>query len=155
MVITFEPHGISFDQILHTQVNIPLPLACKTTFYDGRGFAEHQSSLLWSVSENHHISWTVWDTWIKCAYLFILILSSHWYYPGIQFRLPCTPQDNFSCVPNCSLGPPGWETKVSSKKNLVWAMWNCMVSMPTHSEFEKGGLPIKLLISQLLLILDY
>ena len=39
------------------------------------------------------------------------------------------------------------------KKILVWAM--CMVSMPTHSEFEKGGLPIKLLISQLLLILDY
>ena len=37
-------------------------------------------------------------------------------YPGIQFRLPCTPQDNFSWVPNCSLGPPGWETKVSSKK---------------------------------------
>ena len=27
-----------------------------------------------------------------------------------------TPQDNFSWVPNCSLGPPGWETKVSSKK---------------------------------------
>ena len=23
------------------------------------------------------------------------------------------PQDNFSWVPNCSLGPPGWETKVS------------------------------------------
>ena len=41
------------------------------------------------------------------------------------------------------------------KKNLVWAMCNCMVSMPTHSEFEKRGLPIKLLISQLLLILDY
>ena len=46
-------------------------------------------------------------------------------YPGIQFRLPCTPpppppppQDNFSWVPNCSLGPPGWETKVSSKK--IW-----------------------------------
>ena len=37
------------------------------------------------------------------------------YYPGIQFRLPCTPQDNFSWVPNCLLGPPGWETKVSSK----------------------------------------
>ena len=42
-------------------------------------------------------------------------------YPGIQFRLPCTPQDNFSWVPNCSLGPPGCETKVSSK-NLDWAM---------------------------------
>ena len=41
-----------------------------------------------------------------------------WWYPGIQFRLPCTPppQDNFSWVPNCSLGPPGWETKVSSKQ---------------------------------------
>ena len=42
-------------------------------------------------------------------------------YPGIQFRLPCTPPppppppDNFSWVPNCSLGPPGWETKVSLK----------------------------------------
>ena len=37
-------------------------------------------------------------------------------YPGSQIRLPCTPQDNFSWVPNCSLGPPGCETKVSSKK---------------------------------------
>ena len=41
------------------------------------------------------------------------------------------------------------------KKNLVWAMWNRMVSMATHIEFEKGGLPTKLLISQLLLILDF
>ena len=28
-------------------------------------------------------------------------------------------------------------------------------AMEAHSEFEKGGLPTKLLISQLLLILDY
>ena len=44
------------------------------------------------------------------------------------------------------------------KKIYVWAMCNCMVSMATHSKFEKGGgggLPTKLLISQLLLILDY
>ena len=41
------------------------------------------------------------------------------------------------------------------KKKLVWAMCNCMVSMATHNEFEKEGLPTKLLISQLLLILDY
>ena len=41
------------------------------------------------------------------------------------------------------------------KKILVLAMRNCMVSMATLSEFEKGGLPTKLLISQLLLILDY
>ena len=37
MFITFEPHGISFDQILHTHVNIPLPLACKTTFLMDEG----------------------------------------------------------------------------------------------------------------------
>ena len=55
-------------------------------------------------------------------------------YPGIQFRLPSPPpQDNFSWVPNCSLGNEG-----VLKKNLVWAMSNCMVSMPTNSEFEKG-----------------
>ena len=41
------------------------------------------------------------------------------------------------------------------KKKLVWAMRKCMVSMTTHSQFEKGGLPTKLLIPQLLLILDY
>ena len=40
-------------------------------------------------------------------------------------------------------------------KILVWAMWKCMVSMPTHSGFENGGMPTKVLISQLLLILDY
>ena len=31
----------------------------------------------------------------------------------------------------------------------------CLVSMATHSEFENGGMPTKVLISQLLLILDY
>ena len=31
---------------------------------------------------------------------------------------PPPAQENFSWVPNCSLGPPGWETKVSSKK--IW-----------------------------------
>ena len=36
-------------------------------------------------------------------------------YPGIQLRLPCIPQDNFEWVQKCSLGPPGCETKVSSK----------------------------------------
>ena len=50
--------------------------------------------------------------------------------------------------------PLDWNRRCPQKK-LVWAMWNCMVSMATHSEFEKGGLPTKLLISQLLLILDY
>ena len=30
------------------------------------------------------------------------------------------------------------------KKILVWAMCNCMVSMATHSEFEKGGSAYKI-----------
>ena len=42
--------------------------------------------------------------------------------PASNLGYLASPQDNFSWVPNCSLGPPGWETKVSSKKNLVWAM---------------------------------
>ena len=57
-------------------------------------------------------------------------------YPGIQFRLPCTPfQDNFSWVPNCSLGPPGWETKVSSKKvwfglcEIAWFLWQPIANL--------------------------
>ena len=40
-------------------------------------------------------------------------------------------------------------------KMLVWAMSKCMVSMATHSGFENGGIPAKVLISQLLLLLDY
>ena len=57
-------------------------------------------------------------------------------YPGIQFRLPCTPpQDNFSWVPNYSLGPPGWETKVSSKKfwfglcEIAWFLWQPIANL--------------------------
>ena len=42
-------------------------------------------------------------------------------YPGIQLRLPCTPGQFFMGA-NCSLRPPECETKVSSKKKLVWAM---------------------------------
>ena len=37
------------------------------------------------------------------------------HYPGIQFRVPCTLQDNFSWVPTCSLGPPECETELSEK----------------------------------------
>ena len=37
---------------------------------------------------------------------------------NLGYLAPPPPQDNFSWVPNCSLGPPGWETKVSSKK--IW-----------------------------------
>ena len=40
-------------------------------------------------------------------------------------------------------------------KKSVLAMLKCMVSMAAHSGFENGGMPTKVLISQLLLILDY
>ena len=53
------------------------------------------------------------------------------------------------------IGTPWMRNDCVHKKKLVWAMCNCMVSMATHNEFEKEGLPTKLLISQLLLILDY
>ena len=33
--------------------------------------------------------------------------------PASNLGYLAPPQDNFSWVPNCSLGPPGWETKVS------------------------------------------
>ena len=41
---------------------------------------------------------------------------SNAYTPASNLGYLAPPQDNFSWVPNCSLGPPGWETKVSSKK---------------------------------------
>ena len=53
------------------------------------------------------------------------------------------------------IGTPWMRNEGVLKKHLVLAMCNCMVSMATQSEFEKGGLATKLLISQLLLILDY
>ena len=59
-------------------------------------------------------------------------------YPGIQLKLPCTPQDNFSWVPNCSLGPLNAK-RMCPKKNwygLCEIAWP--VSMATHSEFEMG-----------------
>ena len=83
----------------------------------------------------------------------------------IEFRKSNTPASNlgylapppgqFFIGAKLFIGTPWMGNEGVLKKILVWAMWNCMVSMPTHSEFEKGGLPIKLLISQLLLILDY
>ena len=47
------------------------------------------------------------------------------------------------------------QNKVVKKINKpVWAMRKCMVSMATHYNYKNGGVPTKLLISQLLLILD-
>ena len=64
------------------------------------------------------------------------------WYPGIRFRLPCTPQDNFSWVPNCSLGPPGWETKVSSNKfwfglcEIAWFLCQPIANLRRGSAYK-------------------
>ena len=42
---------------------------------------------------------------------------------------------------------------VVKKNNMGYV--ESMVSMTAHSRFENGGMPTKVLISQLLLILDY
>ena len=42
------------------------------------------------------------------------------------------PQDNFSLMPNCSLGPPEYETKNVLKNKVIWAMSKCMVKMAAH-----------------------
>ena len=74
------------------------------------------------------------------------------YYPGIQFRLPCTPPENFFMCTKMFIGTPWMGNEGVLKKILVWTMWNCMVSMPTHSEFEIGGLPIEFLSFFLLIL---
>ena len=59
-----------------------------------------------------------------------------------------------SWVPNRSLGP--LKAKQSCPQNHFGMDYvKCMISMATHSGYENGGMPTKLLISQLFLILDY
>ena len=75
--------------------------------------------------------------------------------PASNLGYLAPPPGQFFMGAKLFIGTPWMGNEGVLKKILVWAMWNCMVSMPTHSGFEKGGLPINLLISQLLLILDY
>ena len=44
-----------------------------------RRFAEHQSSMLWSFSENTHNSRTTWYIWIRFCILICFILPSLWH----------------------------------------------------------------------------
>ena len=84
---------------------------------------------------------------------YIWLLHSFQIYPGIQYRLPCTPSTIFH---GCQI--VHWyhqNVKGRFLKKLTWALWKCMVSMATHSRFENGGMPTKVLKSQLLLIFDY
>ena len=89
------------------------------------------------------------EAWSQASYVVI------GYTPASNLGYLAPPPGQFFMGTKLFIGTPWMGNEGVLKKNLVWAMWNCMVSMPTHSEFVKGGLPIKLLISQLLLILDY
>ena len=50
---------------IRTHGNIAQPLTCVPSFFDGRGFAEHQTGRSWWVSENVHNCWTRWYIWIN------------------------------------------------------------------------------------------
>ena len=65
------------------------------------------------------------------------------------------PQGQFFMVAKLFIGTAWMQNEVVLTKTFVWAMWKCMLSMATHSGFENGGMPTKVLISQLSLILDY
>ena len=65
-----------FDYILHTNARQHcLTFGMCNSLFDGRGFAEHDFSRLWSVSENAHNSRTAWYIWIKfCILIYLKIL---------------------------------------------------------------------------------
>ena len=60
---------------------------------------------------------------------------SQTYTPASNLGYLASPQDNFSWVPNCLLGPPGWETKVFSKKfwfglcEIAWFLWQPIANL--------------------------
>ena len=76
MFITLEPHDIFYtyacQQCLTTDTH--------KSIFDGRELAEHQFGRSWSVSENMRIPLESHGIFgYNFAYLFILILSNHWY----------------------------------------------------------------------------
>ena len=76
------------------------------------------------------------------------------YYPGIQFRLPCTPRTIFHGCQIVHWDPLNAKRRCPQKKfwfglcEIAWFLLQPRANL-------RRGLPNKLLISQLLLILDY
>ena len=77
--------------------------------------------------------------WSDCMYAQagLSLCWSH-IYPGIQFRIPCNPLGQFCMGDKLFIGTP-WMRNECVPKTLVLAMWKCMVTMATHSEFENGA----------------
>ena len=57
------------------------------------------------------------------------------FFPASNLGYHAAPKDNFSWVPNCSLGPPECETKVSSKEfwfglcEIAWFLWQPIANL--------------------------
>ena len=66
MLITHEPRGISN---LHTYAALSITTGSYNSFFDGRGFVEHQSGQSWSVSEKADDYLTTWYVYIKYCIL--------------------------------------------------------------------------------------
>ena len=57
MLMTLDPHMVYFDHNLQScTCQHSLTTGMQKHLFGGRGFAKHQSSLLWSISKNTHKS---------------------------------------------------------------------------------------------------
>ena len=73
--------------------------------------------------------------------------------PRHPIEVTMHPQDNFSWVPNCSLGPPECETKFTSKHfGMDYVKMHGFHGNP-YMIFENGVRPTNSIISRVLLIL--
>ena len=113
---------LNLANIRHKVVNPIIPFSVQIYLKSKKG-AQDMYNLLNKTTDipAGKISWTKKyifeeDEWGK--YFLTHLKSPKTVTPASNLGYLASPQDNFSWVPNCSLGPPGWETKVSSKK--IW-----------------------------------
>ena len=78
-------------------------------------------------------------------------------YPSIQFRLPFTPPPPPSIFYGCQIVhlDPLDVKRMCPQIKFGMAYWKMHSFHDNPGGFEKGGMPTKVLLSQLLLILDY
>ena len=103
--------------------------------------------------EKIHIKMTIWNGNLnfyafrfKQGYIFKNrpFYISFVLYPGIQFRLPCTPPPpgQFFMGAKSFIGPPECETKVSSKKiwfglcEIAWFLWQPIANLRRGSAYK-------------------
>ena len=80
--------------------------------------------------------------WSTTRSYYILNKGSNTPASNLGYLAPPPPQKHFSWVPNCSLGPPGWETKVSSKIfwfglcEIAWFLWQPVANLKGGSAYK-------------------